>query len=172
MDEQELRIRDAGEADRDAVRRVTLAAYEEYAAVMPEPLWTEYRRELLAALDAEGPVERIVAEQDSTIVGSVLLFPPAADAYGGTAARVDAPEVRLLAVSPAARGQGVGAALMEECIRRARRAGAAALGLHTTDVMHVAMRMYERMGFVRVPDRDFRPAEGVLVKGYLLDLRA
>jgi len=34
------------------------------------------------------------------------------------------PEVRLLAVAPAARGKGIGEALMRECIRRARRSGA------------------------------------------------
>jgi hypothetical protein len=39
------------------------------------------------------------------------------------------------------------------------------------DMMRAAVRMYERMGFVRAPDLDFTPAEGVLVKGYRLDLR-
>ena len=32
------------------------------------------------------------------------------------------------------------------------------------------MQMYERMGFVREPATDFSPAEGVLIKGYRLDL--
>ncbi len=32
------------------------------------------------------------------------------------------------------------------------------------------MRMYERSGFVRVPEVDFSPAAGVLVKGYRLSL--
>ena len=76
-----------------------------------------------------------------------------------------------MAVLPSARGQGVGTALMAECVRRARHAGAAALGLHTMDVMRAAVRMYERMGFARMPNLDFSPAQGVLVKGYRLDLR-
>jgi hypothetical protein len=38
------------------------------------------------------------------------------------------------------------------------------------DMMQAATRMYERMGFVRAPDLDFSPAEGVLVKAYRLDL--
>jgi hypothetical protein len=38
------------------------------------------------------------------------------------------------------------------------------------DMMRAAMRMYERMGFVRVPDLDFSPAQGLLVKGYRMDL--
>ena len=139
---------------------------------MPGPLWMGYRRQLLATLDAAGPVERIVAEREGTIVGSVLLFPPATEAYGSAAVKVDRPEVRLLAVLPEARGQGIGVALMKECARRARRAGAAALGLHTTDIMRAAVRLYERLGYVRTPEHDFVPTKGVLIKGYRLDLRA
>jgi len=153
------------------LRSVTLAAYEEYAAIMPELLWAGYRRQLLATLDAEGPAERIIAERLGAVVGSVLLFPPATNAYVSAAVSADSPEVRLLAVLPEARGQGIGTALMEECARRARRAGAPALGLHTTDIMRTAVRMYERMGYVRTPELDFAPASGVLVKGYRLDLQ-
>jgi len=81
------------------------------------------------------------------------------------------PEIRLLAVAPAARGRGVGTALMEECLRRARAAGACAIGLHTVDVMEVAVRMYERMGFVPAPETDFSPVPGFIVKGYRRDLQ-
>ena len=41
---------------------------------------------------------------------------------------------------------------------------------HTTDMMAVAMRLYERMGFARAPELDFTPAPGFLVKGYRLPL--
>ena len=80
------------------------------------------------------------------------------------------PEVRLLAVAPAARGQGVGAALMKECMQRARHSGTRALALHTTDIKNAATRLYERMGFQRAPELDFEPAPGVTAKGYLLTL--
>ena len=164
------RIRDARPADRDAVRDLTLAAYEEYAAAVPEPFWTLYRRNLAATLEAAGPEDRIVAEDGGVVVGSVLLYPPAAAAYGSRGSGSRWPEVRLLAVSPSARGRGVGQALMHECVRRARASGAEALGLHTTDMMGAAVRMYERMGFVRAPETDFAPGGGILVKGYRLTL--
>src|SRR5262252_7622023 len=112
------------------IRDVTLTAYEEYTAVMPRPFWDEYKRQLLATLDEEGPVERIVAEREGKIIGSVLLYPPLANAYTGVGVGVGWPEVRLLGVSPGARGQGVGTALMDECERRARCAEATMLGLH------------------------------------------
>jgi GNAT superfamily N-acetyltransferase len=166
-----LHIRDARDSDRDVIRDVTLSAYEEYAALMPQH-WEDYRRDVLATLTDVRPAEQIVAEQDGAIVGTVLLYPAGAvlDRPDGTLVSTDWPEVRLLAVAPAARGQGVATALMQECVRRARRSRAAALTLHTTDMMQVAMRMYEHMGFVRAPELDFRPAEDVIVKGYRLNL--
>jgi ribosomal protein S18 acetylase RimI-like enzyme len=60
---------------------------------------------------------------------------------------------------------------MQECVTRAHASGTASLTLHTTDIMQAAMRLYERMGFVRAPELDFEPAPGVVVKGYRLDVR-
>lgn len=165
-----LLIRDAQPADRDAVRDLTLAAYEEYAATVPEAFWAVYRRNLVATLDAAGPEDRIVAEQGGVVVGSVFLYPPEAAAYGARGQGSPWPEVRLLAVPPSSRGRGIGRALMDECARRARASGAGALGLHTMDMMRAAVRMYERMGFVRASETDFAPGGGIFVKGYRLDL--
>jgi len=61
--------------------------------------------------------------------------------------------------------------LMEECIRRCRKQGIATIGLHTTEMMDVARRMYEKMGFVRVPELDVHPGPGVVVMAYRLDLK-
>ena len=157
-------IREARGGDQAAIHDVTLAAYEEYAARMPPPLWRKYRENIVAALTDPAPALQLVAEDGRAIVGTVLLYPS-----GDDSAR-PWPEVRLLAVAPAARGRGIGAALMRECIARTRVAGIAALSLHTTDLMRVAMAMYERMGFVRAPELDFTPAPGIVIKGYRLDL--
>jgi ribosomal protein S18 acetylase RimI-like enzyme len=125
---------------------------------------------VLAGLDAEGGVERIVAEQNGALLGSVMLYSPAANAYGDAVAAAGWPELRLLAVAPAAREQGVGTALVEECMQRARRAGAGALGLHTSESLQAAIRMYERLGFVRAPEGDFRPDGAELVMAYRVTL--
>lgn len=166
-----LLLRDARPADADAIRDVTLAAYGEYAARMPPGLWTAYRENIQATLAAPQPAEQIVAEDGGAVVGTVLLYPPRRFAPSpDTTIDTPWPEVRRLAVPPAARGRGIGAALMHECVRRARRAGVPVLSLHTTDLMETAMRMYERMGFVREPALDFSPAPAVTIKGYRLDL--
>jgi ribosomal protein S18 acetylase RimI-like enzyme len=168
----QLHLRNASENDCDAIQDVTQSAYQQYAAVMPPPHWENYKQNILATLGDVRPAEQIVAEQHGAIMGAVLLYPAGTVFSGPDGASVTLawPEVRLLAVAPAARGQGIGKALMEECVRRAQQSGSTAITLHTTDMMEVAMRMYERMGFVRTPEFDFHPAPGVTIKGYRLSL--
>ena len=77
----------------------------------------------------------------------------------------------MLGVLPSERGNAVGRALTEETIRRTREAaGAPAMGLHTTSLMAQARDMYERMGFVRIPDNDFRESPELLITAYRLEL--
>jgi GNAT superfamily N-acetyltransferase len=167
----ELHIRDARADDQDTIRDVTLSAYQEYASVMDahrQGSWDVYRRSILTALATVQLAEQIVAEQDDTIVGTVLLLPAGTvlTLPNGASVTLTYPEVRLLAVAPARRGRGVGAALVRECLRRTRESGATALTLHTTDMMRVAMGMYERMGFARAPELDFHPTPEITIKGY------
>lgn len=164
-----LVIRDARPDERDAFRALTLQAYEQYATLMRPEAWEGLAAAIRSALEVEGP-DRIVAERGGRLLGSVMLFPPAVDAYRGQTGPASGPELRLLAVALEARGQGVGQALVDECIRRARRMGAAELGLHTSASMAAAMRMYLRMGFVRAPEHDFQPLGAELVEGYRLPL--
>lgn len=167
-------LRDAAEADRDAIREATLSAYQEYEAMLRPQHWQLYLQDILATLAAVWPAEQIVAERQGKIVGGVLYYP--ADATiptpDGRSATLICPEIRLLAVTPPARGQGIGRALVVECLRRAAAAGAAAITLHTTDMMAAAVRMYESMGFVRAPELDRQPVLEVLIKGYRFDLTA
>jgi GNAT superfamily N-acetyltransferase len=167
----EVTVRDARADERELVRELTLRAYAEYASVMETGAWAGLEGAVRAALASdEAGVERIVAEHGGAVVGCVALYPPAADAYAGLARTSRWPELRLLAVAPEARGHGVGRALVDECVRRARRMGAAELGLHTSHSMRVARAMYERMGFVRAPELDFQPEGSEHVQAYALPL--
>src|SRR5262245_66657302 len=133
--------------------------------------WEGYRRNIIASVTDIGSAEQLVAERAGVIVGTVLLYPPRRmELPGGGRLEMPWPEVRLLAVAPAERGGGIGAALMQECVRRVRRAGGRVLSLHTTELMQTAIRMYQRMGFVRAPELDFHPTPATTVLGFRLDL--
>ncbi|HEU5014987.1 MAG TPA: GNAT family N-acetyltransferase [Roseiflexaceae bacterium] len=170
MSGRELLIRDARLDERAAISDLTWAAYEQYTQIMTPTAWAGLRDAIRSALATEEPAERIVAEQHGEIVGSVMLFPAETQSYGDGGAVTSVPELRMLAVAPSAREQGVGRALAAECVRRARQAGATALGLHTSASLHAAIRLYERMGFARVPEDDFQPEGAELVMAYRLPL--
>lgn len=167
----EIRLRDATPADTDAIRGVTLAANVQYELVSAM-LWEGYKQNILETLADVTPAQQIVAEQNGEILGTVLLYPGETVFHraDGSPFTLDSFEVRLLAVTPAARKQGIAKALMLECIARARRANATAVTLHTADFMQVAKAMYERMGFVRAPEMDFEGAPKFVIKGYRYSL--
>lgn len=165
-------VRDALEGDRAAVRAVTLAAFEGYAAPLGER-WPGYRDNLLAAVSNPAPALQVVAEMAGEVVGTGLLYPAGTvfTAPNGGSHAAPFPELRLLAVLPAMRGRGVGTALMRARVARARAWGAEAVMFHTTALMR-AEPLYRRVGpFVRAPEHDFQLAPDVRLEAYLLDLR-
>ena len=105
-----------------------------------------------------------VAVDGDQLLGSVTFVRPGSP--WREIARDDEGEFRMLAVDPAARGRGVGQALVELCLRRARELGYAGVRMSTMDRMTSAHRVYQRLGFTRVPDDDWSPEPGVALLAY------
>jgi len=61
-------------------------------------------------------------------------------------------EVAKMAVTPRARGAGVGRFQLEAVVAAARTAGVKRLYLETNHALTPAIRLYEGVGFVKVPE--------------------
>jgi ribosomal protein S18 acetylase RimI-like enzyme len=164
-----LLIRNARSDELDEESLLLRDAYRQYEFLFHPETWKSYLEDIMDVPSRLSKSDLIVAELDHRLVGCVTLYLDGSRSFP-EAWPIGWAVVRLLAVRPEYRGRGIGHALMEECIHRCRQAKIAAIGLHTTEVMDVARRMYERMGFVRVPESDFHPAPGVTVMAYSLQL--
>ncbi|MCD2196466.1 GNAT family N-acetyltransferase [Actinomycetospora endophytica] len=102
-----------------------------------------------------------VAELDGARVGAVLC----------TLDDAQTARLRTLIVDPAARGTGVGRALVERCVAFARDAGFARLVLWTNEPLAAARRIYLAAGFELVdeqPHSEF--GDELLGQSYVLAL--
>jgi DNA-binding MarR family transcriptional regulator/GNAT superfamily N-acetyltransferase len=97
-----------------------------------------------------------IAERDSENVGVGFLVKKSA--------RVA--KLRLLLVDPKARGLGIGARLVEECIRFARQVGYKKIILWTQSVLVGARRIYQNAGFQLVKEEPHRSFGHDLVGEY------
>lgn len=99
-------------------------------------------REALAAIVADANTQLLVAEHDGNIVGSLTLI--FFRSPTGVRARIED-----VVVSESARGLGLGRLLTDDAIRRARAAGAKAIGLTSRPSRAAANGLYQSMGFER-----------------------
>jgi GNAT superfamily N-acetyltransferase len=157
-------IRDFHQADAAQVNALALLAFEQFKDAYED--WPAFQGKIgnMASLAETGEI--IVAEDEGQIIGAVAYVGPGvpkADFF-----RPEWPIMRMLVVAPEIRGLGIGRALAEECISRARRDGASEFALHTSELMQVALPMYQRMGFQWVSGTP--PIHGVEYGVYIKEL--
>jgi ribosomal protein S18 acetylase RimI-like enzyme len=166
-----MEIREARPDEYEEAGRVTALAYREFAPE-DDPDWEEYLG-VIADVAARASVTTVlVAVEDGRILGSATVElddkVPESDPE-----RVLDPEeghLRMLGVDPAARGRGVGRALVDASIEVARSRGKKVFRLTTTRMMTVARGLYERMGFEATPERDRHFESGFVLYAYELPL--
>lgn len=155
-------IRPARSDDYDRVGAITVDAYVSDGFI---PAGHEYTTHLADAAGRAGAATLLVAvDADGAVLGSVTFC-----RAGSQLAELSRPgeaEFRMLAVTPAARGRGIGEALVRTCLELAREHGDRAMVLSTQAEMTAAHRIYGRLGFSPLPERDWRPVPEVQLLAY------
>ena len=137
--------------DLDVFGRMVLASY---VALPGMPREADYEAELLdvagrvrdgivyGAFDGERPVGCVTFVADASSPHAEGLLPGESS-------------FRMLAVDVTAQGRGVGEALVRRCLADAADLGSSAVFIHSGTWMHAAHRLYRRLGFEFVPERDW-----------------
>jgi ribosomal protein S18 acetylase RimI-like enzyme len=163
----ELHVGPARPEDFGRIAELTAGVYrdegyarEEYLAQLADVAGRATRTQLLVARSAVDGREDVVGSVALVLDGEFgeVLTSPAEAGF------------RMLVVDPAVRGRGVGELLVMTCLERARAAGKRRVVISTDPRMSSAHRLYERLGFTRLPERDWSPMPGIHLLVYSLDL--
>jgi ribosomal protein S18 acetylase RimI-like enzyme len=164
----QLEIRPVEPEEYEALGDLIVAAYHSIGYEMPhQDAYDSQLRDI--ARRAATSCVLVAVTPDGDLLGGVTYVSGPEDPYseelgGGEAG------MRMLGVAPAAQGRGVGRALANACLDRAREAGRCRMVLHTGTWMPAAIHLYESLGFERRPAIDFSPVPGIELLGYALDL--
>lgn len=156
-----LTVRLATAADVSEVAAITVQAYLEEGYVSAEDAYIEQLRDAASRLVE---AELWVAELAGAVAGAVAFCPPGS-AYRELAVEGEG-EFRMLAVSPASRGQGVARALVQRCLDRCVELDLTDLVLCSMPEMTPAHALYTSLGFVRDPALDWVVSTGVTLIGF------
>jgi ribosomal protein S18 acetylase RimI-like enzyme len=165
VSEPSFSVREARPEEYDELGRITVEAYRRAGETEDD-----YYPELLdvAARARHVPILAAVEEGSGRLLGTATFVPGPGPYHEGDFG--DVASMRMLAVAPAAQGRGVGRALVAECIARTRAGGRTGIALYTRPFMTAAHRLYESLGFRRVPERDWEFEPGEWLWAYQLDL--
>lgn len=147
-------FRDADEGDAEAVAALWTEAY---AKAGPEGRQEPYALREYFAVAALADVT-VAVDGDGAVIAVVVVFPPGAP--GRSAAGPGEAELARLAVTAAARRQGIARALVEAATARARELGAEAIVLWSSPHQTAAHTLYRSLGWRRARDRDYEDGAG------------
>ena len=161
-----MEVRRLRAGEHDAAGALVVTAYR---ALPGAHMSGGYELELAAVARRDVEADVLVAADSGVLIGCVTFVPDCANPWAEDLEEGEA-SIRMLAVDPAAQGRGVGRALLDACVHQAHSLGRKAIFLHSTPWMAAAHRLYARMGFVRVPERDWLPVPDVPLLAFRLDL--
>ncbi|TNC23377.1 GNAT family N-acetyltransferase [Amycolatopsis alkalitolerans] len=162
----EIVVRAALPAEFGEVGALAVAAYDADGLLSADPKYVQTLSD--AAGRAEHAELLVAVNPAGELLGSVTVV------RSGTRyseiSREDELEFRMLSTSPSARGRSVGEALTRAVLDRARELGLRRVVMSSLDAMKTAHRLYGRLGFARLPDRDWQPVPGVWLRAFAVEV--
>lgn len=137
-------IRPIQDRDNGAIAQIIRQVLAELGAARPGFAWSDPELDRMATTYAQPNSRYFVIEKNGTVLGGGGIAPFACE-YPATC------ELQKMYFLPAARGQGVGTALIDRLLTTARQLQYQRCYLETLNTMTRAIRLYERMGFTRLP---------------------
>ena len=160
-----ITVRPAHASELAAVGELTATAYAASGLLLDDDPYLDHLRDA-AARAREAEV--YVAVVEDRLAGTVTFC-----RQGSPWSEIAQPgegEFRMLAVAPEFRRRGVAEALVGVCLERSTELGCSAVVLCSLEEQAPAHRIYERLGFRRMPERDWTPHPGVDLLAFRLDL--
>lgn len=142
-----MKYRKANKEDLDSLMLLGKNSYSEFSGVLDGEHWEK----MFIFLDDSQQLKNLleestvfVAEEDGVLLGMVYFIRSGKEEgmYKANWSRI-----RYLGVLPDQRSRGIGKRLTELCIEAAMTNNESLIALHTSEFMHTARSMYEKMGF-------------------------
>lgn len=161
MSEKQFSVRKAIDSEFREIGELMVDAYSNLPGFLTIETAPEYFDKLknIGELTQNPSVKIFAAVSNENEIGGAVVYFSDMKFYGsaGTATQVrNAAGFRFLAIHHNFRGHGLGKLLTNYCLEYAKGEYQKQLVIHTTNAMKIAWGMYERMGFKRSEDLDFR----------------
>jgi len=135
-----IAIRPIQPADNPLLARIIRNALAEFGANKPGTVFYDPTTDALFELFQQPGSFYLVAANDHTLLGGAGIFPSNGLPEGVC-------ELVKMYLDPAARGQGLGRALIQQCLDKAATMGYKKVYLETMPELRKAVSVYEKFGF-------------------------
>jgi len=135
-----LNIRPISKEDNPMIATIIRSCLTEFGANKPGTVFYDKTTDHLFELFEENGAAYFIAEEEGKIVGGGGIF-PSPGLPAGTC------ELVKMYLIPDARGTGIGATLMNNCMSKAKELGFVSMYIETLPELKKAISVYEKFGF-------------------------